>query len=765
VNRFPLTSLRFYLIALVLLSLLPPLTLTLVHASEARRRERVHVEADALQLAHVVAAQERDLVETTQQLLITLGQVPELKAEDPQACQTFLDDLQTHYHRYTNLGVIAPDGAVSCSAVPPKQAINVADRAFFQQALSSGEFTVGEYQVDSISQEPAVPFAYPVYNEVNQIQAVIFATVNMDWLNHVESGVLAQLPRDWALTKVDRNGVVLVHEPDPTTWSGRSAIKTPLVQAVLEREQGVTEVVGLDDTVGVYAFAPVPSVFQGRGIYVILGMPRSVAFASGNRILLHSLVGLGLVAAVVLVVSWAVASIFVLRPVDALLRVKQQLAEGELSARVHLPAGPQELVQLGLALNQMADSLERRDGDLRLVAKRLSILHDMDSAILEAKSPDEIAFVALSKVTQIIHCVRACVVTFDFETHEAVFLAFHADGETRLGEGARVPLQVLEDVEFETLRRGEVHMIENARSFCQPSAIGPTLRAHVPLVLHGELIGSLNLELDDPESFSPDHVHVAGEVADSLAVAIHNVRLLEEVSVGHERLQALSHRLIEVQEVERRTIARELHDEIGQSLTSVKINLQTMQHLNDSPTLATHLEDGIRIIDQALHQVRNLSFDLRPSLLDDLGLVPALRSLLKRQAQRARLQASFRAGPIQQQIPPQVEIACFRIVQESLTNVMRHAQAQQVIVELGSDRQALHLLIRDDGIGFDVQAALQHAAGGDGLGLLGMEERAVLAGGRLTIQSTPGQGTEIQAHFPWPRTPTGTKESPGRDAA
>jgi signal transduction histidine kinase len=220
-----------------------------------------------------------------------------------------------------------------------------------------------------------------------------------------------------------------------------------------------------------------------------------------------------------------------------------------------------------------------------------------------------------------------------------------------------------------------------------------------------------------------------------------------------------------VQEVERRTLAREMHDEIRQSLTSVKINLQTLQHLNDSPTLAAHLEDGIRIIDGALHQVRDLSFDLRPSLLDDMGLVPALRSLLKRQAQRAGFQASFDADPIQQQIPPQVEIACFRIVQESLTNVMRHAQAEQVVVELRNEPQALHLLIRDDGAGFDVLAALQRAARGDSLGLLGMEERSVLAGGRLTIQSTPGQGTEVRAHFPWTGTPTSAREMPGGDTA
>jgi signal transduction histidine kinase len=413
----------------------------------------------------------------------------------------------------------------------------------------------------------------------------------------------------------------------------------------------------------------------------------------------------------------------------------------------------------------MADNLEQSDGDLRQISERLSILHEMDSAILDAISPEEIAYAALSRITQIILCLRACVVTFDFETHEAMLLALHADGETLLGEGTRVSLEVFEDVEFETLRRGEVHLLENARSLCQPSAIGPALRATVPLILQDELIGSLNLELDDPEALMQDHVRIAGEVAASVAVAIHSARLLEEVRAGHERLQTLSHRLIEVQEVERRHIARELHDEIGQALTSVKINLRTMQRLNDSSTLAMHLEDSVRVVDRALQQVRSLSFDLRPSLLDDLGLVPALRSLVKRQAQRAGFSASFHAGPVQQRIPPQVEVACFRIVQEALTNVMRHAQTSRVVVELRVEKDGLNLLIHDDGAGFDVKAALQRAARGGSLGVLGMKERAILAGGRLTIESTPGQGTDVRARFSLTQESTGDGHRRGGDTA
>jgi signal transduction histidine kinase len=742
-----LISLRYFLMALVLLAILPLLGLMLYTTLEIRQREIARMEAEALQMAHVFAIQEQKLVETTRQLLVALSHVPALMDEDPQACQDFLADLQTHYQRYASLGVIAPDGAVSCSAVLSDQAISVAEHAFFQQALSSGEFTIGEYQIDPISNEAVIPFAYPVYDEANQVQAVIFAALKMNWLNQVELEVLTQLPEGWTLTQVDHNGVVLVHEPDPTAWEGRSATETPLVQTVLEREQGVAQMIGLDDAPGVYAFAPVPSVLPGQSLFVILGIPRSIAFVEYNRVLLRSLAWLGLVVAAALVGTWAMSNAFILRPVEALLDVEQQLTEGDLSARVRQSAKPQEFAQLSLALNQMADSLERRNGELSQATERLSILHEMDGAILEAKSPDEIAFAALSRITQIIRCVRACVVTYDFETHEMVTLAIHEDGETRSGEGARVSLEVFEDLELEMLRRGEEHLLENASSLCQPSAADLALRVTVPIALHNDLIGSLSLELDEPEAMTPDHMHIAREVADSLAVAIHSVRLLEEVRTSHKRLQALSARLLEVQEMERRHLARELHDEVGQALTSVKINLQTMKRLNDSSELATYLEDGIRIIDRALNQVRALSFDLRPSLLDDLGLVPALRSLVDRQAQRAGFSASVDADPTQRQIPPQVETACYRIVQEALTNVIRHAQAQNVIVKLRVDHDELDLLIRDDGAGFDARTALQHAARGGNLGLLGMEERATLAGGRLTIKSDPGQGTDVRALF------------------
>jgi signal transduction histidine kinase len=203
-----------------------------------------------------------------------------------------------------------------------------------------------------------------------------------------------------------------------------------------------------------------------------------------------------------------------------------------------------------------------------------------------------------------------------------------------------------------------------------------------------------------------------------------------------------------VQESERRHLSRELHDEIGQSLTAVKVNLQAVQRMSDLAKLSPQLNESIGIIERALQQIRDLSLDLRPSLLDDLGVVAALRWYTDRQAQRAGFEATFAANLQEIRLPAELETTCFRIVQEALTNIVRHAHAKHVQIELTQIETQLQLEICDDGIGFDVQSALERGTGEFSLGLLGMQERAQLVGGRVTIFSDQKKGTEIRASFP-----------------
>jgi signal transduction histidine kinase len=215
-----------------------------------------------------------------------------------------------------------------------------------------------------------------------------------------------------------------------------------------------------------------------------------------------------------------------------------------------------------------------------------------------------------------------------------------------------------------------------------------------------------------------------------------------------DRLQALSRQLMHAQETERRHIARELHDEIGQALTAVKINLLTAKRYPERSDLVPRFDESIELIDTTLQRVRDLSLDLRPSILDDLGLAAALEWYVDRHARRTGLEAEFLSELSDARLPTYLETTCFRVAQEALTNVTRHAGARHVQVILRQVDGSLCLMILDDGRGFDVDAARARAAGGSSIGLLGMEERALLAGGTIIIESKRGSGTLILVRLP-----------------
>lgn len=221
----------------------------------------------------------------------------------------------------------------------------------------------------------------------------------------------------------------------------------------------------------------------------------------------------------------------------------------------------------------------------------------------------------------------------------------------------------------------------------------------------------------------------------------------EELRVSRQRLEVLSRQLITTQETERRHLARELHDEIGQILTAIKINLSRTQK-NADPDLQSSLEDHVALVEQAIGQVRDLSLSLRPPQLDQLGLVAALHWLVKQQARVGGFEENLDADIGELRISDDVAIVCFRVTQEALTNAVRHAHPRHVQVRLKVVPNELQLQIIDDGVGFNVAQARQRATGGASLGLLSMQERVNLAGGRLEIQSSIGKGTLVEARFP-----------------
>jgi signal transduction histidine kinase len=240
---------------------------------------------------------------------------------------------------------------------------------------------------------------------------------------------------------------------------------------------------------------------------------------------------------------------------------------------------------------------------------------------------------------------------------------------------------------------------------------------------------------------------------DGVAVAVQGTaRDITDRKRAQDALRIYSQRLLQAQEAEREKIARELHDQIGQILTAVRINLQSIQRSCRTANCVPPLNESIGIVDEALGRVRELSIELRPSLLDDLGLTAALRWYVDRFAQRTGIIAEMLNGFEEDgRLPRELETVCFRIAQEALTNVARHAQAGSVSVQLERSRERMRLTIIDDGVGFDVDKLRKSALAATALGLRGMEERALAVGGYIKIDSGLERGTQIRATFPLKR--------------
>ena len=259
---------------------------------------------------------------------------------------------------------------------------------------------------------------------------------------------------------------------------------------------------------------------------------------------------------------------------------------------------------------------------------------------------------------------------------------------------------------------------------------------YVPLVLRGEAIGVITAqdrEGTDPR-FSAEDVRLAEVFAQRASVA---VDLSQRVASDALR------RVVAAQEQERRRLARELHDETGQALTSILLGLRTVEEAGGESDMRAAVAEVRELVRATLQDVRQLAVELRPKALDDFGLVAALERLTDTFREQTGIALEFHSTLPPERLSPEIETALYRIVQESLTNIVKHARAGSVSITLGRKRNAVTAVVEDDGVGFDPARTRE-----DGLGLIGMRERVALVGGRLTIESRRGAGTTFVVEVP-----------------
>ena len=268
----------------------------------------------------------------------------------------------------------------------------------------------------------------------------------------------------------------------------------------------------------------------------------------------------------------------------------------------------------------------------------------------------------------------------------------------------------------------------------------------VPLLAAGKVIGMLILEKNLPEYFSSEHIRLVEALNNLAAVIIQNAWLFEQVHFGRQRLKSISRRLVEVQESERRYIARELHDEASQSLTSLMVGLALLERdVHNPAAVLTGIAELKQVVEGVQENLHRLAIDLRPASLDHLGLVAALEQYIEAFSHKHNMIIHFEVAGVTERLPLEVETALYRIVQEGLTNVARHSQATQADVILERRDASLLLIVEDNGIGFDTEIMKSE----DHLGLYGVQERGEMLAGTLVVESLPGSGTTLVVEIPY----------------
>lgn len=586
--RKRLASLQIRLLLLVLLAVVPMLALVLHSYAQQVQGATEDAQASALGLARLAANDQERLIEGARQLLVALAELPSVQNQDAAECGSFLADLLKEYPLYENLGAANLDGDIFCSAIPSATRANMSDRPWFQRALQTRDFVVGDYLVARITGRPTLGTVYPVLDEAGRPRGVVFAGIDLAWLDSLVAE--AQLPEGSTLTVFDSAGIVLTRYPDPERWRG-TAMSDSVMEPLLGQWETVNEEEGIDGVRRLYGTTRLCCPPAGSTL-VSVGIPTAAVYAEAQQLLIRNLATLALAALLAFGAALVGARLFLLKPVNALLGAIRRFEAGDTQARVGSKAGSGEMGYLASAFDELADALEARES---------------------------------------------------------------------------------ERDRSETALQGE----QRARA-------------------------------------------------------------------------ALLEKTITAQEDERKRIARELHDQTSQDLAALMLSLDTcaLGLARGEPRVEQHLQTAKSIADTMLANTRRLINDLRPPLLDDLGLAAAIAWYAETRLQPLGIALELRCDQMEARLPPALETALFRVAQEALTNVVRHADASSVYVMLGVDDHAVSLAVRDDGRGFQQPAVTATGGESEGLGLLGMRERVTILGGEMCVDSEPGQGTTVTVTIP-----------------
>jgi len=423
--------------------------------------------------------------------------------------------------------------------------------------------------------------------------------------------------------------------------------------------------------------------------------------------------------------------------------------------------------QVLLKLESAQQELQSQVEVIRSNEKRLAALNEVSAIVSQSLELEDILNVATDKVREVMSLEVALVFLLDEEGQELVLKTYRGVSE-EFTAGLK-GLKVGEGFNGRVAQTGEPLLVEDAsrdprltREVVKREGIQAALI--VPLKAKGKVVGTLSVAGRSPRQFHLEEIELLSHIANHIGVAVENARLYQKERLMakqiardaiaekqmQENLRFYLQQVTKAQEEERKRIALELHDDTAQELVALsrKLDSLTSSAAHLSPQDISYLEELRQHTDRILDGVRRFSQDLRPSILDDLGLVPALEWLTSDLTNHFGIAIGIGLFGSPYRLPPDTELVLFRIAQEALRNVWKHSEASRAWVTVEFDEAKTILTVKDNGKGFELPKRVGDLASTGKLGLAGMQERAQLIGGKLTLHSEPGEGTTVTVEVP-----------------
>lgn len=478
--------------------------------------------------------------------------------------------------------------------------------------------------------------------------------------------------------------------------------------------------------------------------YLLTDVRVDAAMRAGNRSVLLITV---LAAAGSLVIA-SFLTFVLTRPLVDLRDMALQVAKGNLNARAPIWA-KDEIGEVALAINTMTDHLVQTQADLARTNRRLAATNRIMVAAERENEIHDVLYAILENIVKVMHLETGWVYLRDPERnvyHLASWYGVPPALESSLRcEACTAECQCQHDLvngRFATnaqLRRCD--RLENQYGYRLAQHIS------IPIEARGQKFGVVNLLCRDGHPVTSGELDILATIGTQISEIVANAWLQLKLAEKEQARQVLLESLVEAQEEEQGRLARELHDGAGQMLTTLLVRIKTLEKECQTPALQNGLQSLLEMVAETIEQVRDLSYRLRPAALEEFGLPVALSILVEEMTEDAAITARFLTDLNQDTLPTGIEVTLYRIAQEALTNVVRHAQAQTVQVSLSRDETGVILCIKDDGCGFEPHRATAVSEQRN-LGLISMRERAAIAGGILTLDTKPGAGTTLLVRLP-----------------